>query len=1185
MDGIPQKASRRSRKITINLIRLFVLCALSLLSVAVWAAVGGRIVGTITDPSKAVIPDAEITVTNVATGISRHVKTDSKGLFSFEDLAVGTYNLQIEKQGFKVYQKTGINLDANAAISADATLELGSATQEVTVSSNSVQVDTTSTQLGQVIDDQKMTTVPLNGRSFLNLLALQPGVAPASSGVTSYALLSTNGQLSINGGREASNAFMVNGALVEEGNAGSAGLTPNLDSIAEFRILTNSFDAEYGQFSGGQVNVVTKSGGNRFHGDVFEFLRNADLDARNFYSANRGKYIQNQFGATLGGPILPKKKLFFFADYQGTRQNIGQNTGLIPVPSAADRSGNLSDVASELTGTVAGDYWAGLLSQKLGYTVTAGEAYYTSACTTNQACVFPNATIPQSAIDPISVNLLPYIPASNTPGGYYSTSAYNLLDDDNEEAVRIDWTPGRHAVSGYYYQDYYSLMQPYFDDNLPGFGANTTQGTRLVDLSDVTTISATALNEARVWYFRLTPRSYPTGGVGVTLPSLGFPSPADGGPINNLPQLAGVPTIDLNEFSFGVDSFFENSWSHNTFGILDNFTLIRGAHSLKFGGQGIYAQINLHLTADNNPNYNFNGTETGLDFADFLVGAPSVFYQGVEAPLYSRNKYFGIYAEDSWRAKPNLTLNYGLRWDVPPPWTANPPEIETIIPGEQSVVFPGAPTGWVFPGDPGVPKSLAPTRYNNLAPRFGLAFAPNASSGFLSRLLGSPGETSIRAAFGIFYTTFENVAALNTNGAAPYGFFWFSPSPPLFGTPFVNRQTGFNNGQRFPVTFPTPPTAQNPNTSINWAQYVPIASSPGFWYKNRVPYSEQFNFSIQRQLGQHSMVQATYVGTVGRKLLTNVEANPGDAALCLSVSQISQVAPGSATCGPNGENGVYTTASGTVINGTRGPLGPDFASDNYIITLASSSYNSGQLSWQYRTGPLEFLAGYTWSKSIDNGSGFGDNTNPFNHQASRALSGFNVPQNFVLSYHYELPFGRLGGPKVLTNGWVLSGIARFASGSPVSISEQDDNSLQGTSGGGNGYGTDVPNYTPGPLKRGANPRACINNPSCQPYFNTSLFSKEVVGYIGNSMPRFFSGPGINNFDTALLKDTHFEKGVVVEARFEFFNTFNHTQFGNPGGIGGININASMGNINNSAFGVVTEAQNPRIGQVALKIVF
>jgi hypothetical protein len=275
-----------------------------------------------------------------------------------------------------------------------------------------------------------------------------------------------------------------------------------------------------------------------------------------------------------------------------------------------------------------------------------------------------------------------------------------------------------------------------------------------------------------------------------------------------------------------------------------------------------------------------------------------------------------------------------------------------------------------------------------------------------------------------------------------------------------------------------------------------------------------------------------------------------------------------------------------VINGTRGPLGPDFASDNYIITSAASNYNSAQLSWRYRTGPFEFLAGYTWSKAMDNGSGFADNTNPFNPQASRGLSAFNVPQNFVLSYHYELPFARLGGPKMLTHGWVVSGIARFASGSPISISEQDDNSLQGTSGGGVGYGTDVPNYTPGPLNRGADPRACVHNAACQPYFNTNLFSKEVVGYIGNSMPRFFSGPGINNFDTALLKDTHITEGITVQARFEFFNTLNHTQFGTPTGTGGISsLNSTIGNINSSSFGFVTSAQNPRIGQVALKVVF
>lgn len=1136
------------------------------------AAVGGRIAGTIVDRTGAVIPDAQITATNTATGIVQQTRSDDAGRYSFEDLPVGHYDLLVHKQGFREYKKAGIVLDANASIAANVVMEVGKAVQEVTVDASTVQVDTTSTQLGEVIDDQKMTTVPLNGRSYLDLLALQPGVTPTTSGETAYGgSLSSAGALSINGGREASNAFMINGSLVEEGNSNSAGITPNLDSIAEFRILTNGFDAEYGEFSGGQVNVITKSGTNDVHGDVFEFLRNTDLDARNFYSPTVGKYNQNQFGATLGGPII-KKKLFFFVDYQGTRQVIGQNSGLIPVPSAADRSGDLSDVASQLTGSVAGGYWAAQLSQQLGYPVEAGEPYYQPGCTSNVACVFPNAVIPSAAINPISRNLLKYIPAANS-GNYFTTSADNLVNNDNMGAAHIDWTLGKHAISGYYYQDGSSEVSPYASSNLPGFGDLIASRAKLLTLADTTTISTTRLNEFRLQYFYLDPISAPQGGVGLSLASFGFPA-GSSGIVPESPQFEGVPGISLNNYSFGVDQYFEPNWAHHTFGALDNFYLTRGAHTIKFGGAFNYMQINTHLTAFNNGTFSFTGNETGLDFADFLLGAPSVYMQGLQAPEYSRAKYFGVYGEDSWRLRPNLTINYGLRLDVPSPWTEKNGEIETLIPGEQSVVYPGAPTGWVFPGDPGVTKGLAPTRYNNFAPRLGVAYSPTTASGALSRLLGGPGMTSIRAGFGVFYTSFENVAGLNESGDAPYGFFWSSPAPPLFATPFVDRQTGYNEGQRFPVTLASPPTPNHPNTSVDWAQFLPISSSPGFWHNNRVPYAEQYNLSIQRQLGSHSLVMLAYVGTQGHALLVNEESNPGNTALCLSVSQVNQVAPSSATCGPNGENGVYTTTSGQVINGTRSPFGPNFASNNYIITIGNSNYNSFQATWRYQTGPFEFLAGYTRSKSIDDSSGFEDDLNPFNHRLSRGLSAFNVPQNFVLSYHYELPFARLLSQNRLTAGWVISGMTRFASGQPVTMTEVDDHSLEGTGGGGVGNGTDVPDYTPGDLHVGANPRACITNPNCAPYFNTSLFSQEQIGQLGNSMPRFITGPGINDFDMALLKDTHVIESKTLELRFEFFNLFNHAQFLTP-----------SGNINSSSFGVVTGATDPRIGQVAAKFIF
>ena len=413
------------------------------------------------------------------------------------------------------------------------------------------------------------------------------------------------------------------------------------------------------------------------------------------------------------------------------------------------------------------------------------------------------------------------------------------------------------------------------------------------------------------------------------------------------------------------------------------------------------------------------------------------------------------------------------------------------------------------------------------------------------------------------------------DGCCTVRHFLQQPAPSLFATPFIDRSTGFDNGQRYPgVTIPAPPPPSHPNDSINWPQYLPIASYAWTWYKNHVPYSEDYNLSIQRQLGPNSLLMIAYVGTQGHSLLGNEEANPGDPALCLSVSQPSQVAPNSATCGPFGENGVYTRTDGTVINSTGGPLGPAFASDAYWISIAASNYNSLQLTWKYRTGPLEFLAGYTWSKSIDNSSAWTDMINLYDHRRTRALSGFNVPQNFVVSYSYALPFADYLGQHRLTNGWVLSGITRFSSGQPVTMSEQDDNSLLGTEGSGDSAGLDVPDFTPGNLQVGANPRACVTNPNCQPYFNTSLFSLENIGVLGNSNHRFITGPGINNFDMALLKDTHITGDKLIELRFECFNLFNHAQFLTP-----------SGTINSSVFGVVTGAGNPRIVQLAAKVVF
>jgi hypothetical protein len=1035
----------------------------------------------------------------------------------------------------------------------------------VTINAAAVQVETTNTQIGEVISENKMTTVPLNGRSYTDLLALQPGVAPVSAGTIGALSVSGNlnpGILSVSGQRESSNGFMVNGGDVKEGAYMGTAIIPNLDSIAEFRIITSNFDAEYGNFSGGQVNVVTKGGTNDFHGDVFDFLRNTDLDARNFFSPDKGKFIQNQFGGTAGGRII-RDKLFFFADYQGTRQIIGQSTGDVTVPSAADRQGNLADIAGQLSGTVTGGYWANQLSQKLGYTVTPGEAYYSPGCTLSTNCVFPNAAVPQSVISPIALNLMKYIPLANS-GPFFSTSSANASLRNDKGGFRVDYNSPLGMVSGYYFMDDFNQDQPYVSASFPGFTATTLGRAQMGNIGITKSLGPTAVNEFRLHYMRMVNLGgFPSGGLGVSLSSLGFVTGADTlGLVVQNKQFEGVPGIGFNNFSLGTPAYFGGQYN-NTYQILDNFSKVKGSHTLKFGGTVHYDQITEHDFGANNGTFSFSGTETGSDWADFLLGAPSSFQQGVQEPLHTRLYYYALFAQDSWRAKPSLTFNYGLRWEVSSPWYEAQGQLETIVPGLQSRVFPGSPTGWVFPGDPGIPKTLAPVRHNNFGPRVGLAWSPTG------KLFGGAGKTSIRASFGIFYTAFEDATGFNEVGDAPFGYFWSSPTAPLFATPYIDRQTGNVEGQRFPVNFPpSNVSASNPDNSINWAQFTPISSSPGFWHGNRLPYAEDYSFSIQRQFGSETVLSVSYVGTQGHRLLVDLESNVGNPALCLSISQPSQVTPTSGTCGPYGENGVYTRADGTVINGTRAPLGNAMGSNGYFMTMGNSNYNSLQMSFRHRSGPLEMLAAYTFSKSMDNSSGWGEQVNPLNYHLSRSLSAFDVTHNFVVSYSYELPFARFLGARRLTRGWMVSGITRFATGLPVTLIENDDNSLLGTfCTGPNCNVVDTPNYGGGKVHF-SDPR------SGRPYFDPNLFSFEALGQLGTSNKRFFHGPGINNWDMALLKDTHITESKILQFRFEFFNVFNHAQFNSP-----------PGDILNSNFGYVTSASDPRIGQVALKLLF
>src|SRR5712672_1274062 len=360
------------------------------------ADTGGSISGTVTDQTGAVVPDTTVTALNLDTTVQQTTKTNSNGSYTLTNLPVGRYEIEIIRDGFKPYKRTGLVIDVNDVLREDITLTMGEQSEEVVVSDTAVRVDTESSQMGEVVTGKEIVTVALNGRSFTDLLALQPGIVPMSTQLSDSVVMAgaqvaiapsgglNPGNQSISGQREDANGFVIDGGDVKEKMNGGTAIVPNLDSIAEFRVLTNNFDAEYGNYSGGIVNVVTKSGTNGLHGSDCEFLRNTALDAKNYFSSERAKFNQSQFGGTLGGPIA-KNKIFFFGDYQGTRTREGVDTGLISVPSVADRAGNLGNA---LTGSVSGSYLANLLSQKLGQSVTPGEAY---------SSVFPGGLIPQAA--------------------------------------------------------------------------------------------------------------------------------------------------------------------------------------------------------------------------------------------------------------------------------------------------------------------------------------------------------------------------------------------------------------------------------------------------------------------------------------------------------------------------------------------------------------------------------------------------------------------------------------------------------------------------------------------------------------------------------------------------------------------------------------------------------------------
>jgi hypothetical protein len=587
------------------------------------AASEGNISGMVIDPSGGLIPAAEVTARSSVNGAVRHAASNRDGVFVVPDLPPGTYTLEVDHPGFLPYRYNGLELVSDSTVRVEIVLTLGSHSDALTVTETVSQVETAATQFGERLSFTKMATLPVNGRSFTDLLALQPGVVPASSRQLNAVVMSgcttappsgdlNPGNVSVSGQRETTNGFSINGTSAQDDFNMGAAIVPNLDSIQEFRVLTANFNAEYGNFSGSQVQVTTKSGADQFHGTAFAFLRDTRLDARNYFAAGRAQYDRQQFGAAAGGP-LRRNQIFFFTDYQGTRTTQGVETGLISVPSSRNRTGDFSDGSAALTGTVNGQYWANLLSQKLGYAVTPGEPYYTQGCVSAAQCVLPGAQIPRRAWSAPAIALLPYVPQPNQRGNTFSSSSENQTLRDDKGAIRLDAITRAGALSAYYFADDYHLDNPYPTGqggaNVPGFNAVSLGRAQLVNLALTTTLGPSAINELRFGYMRTANDvGRPVGGVGPTLASQGFVD-ASGKPgiVALSPSIEGIENVSFNDFTIGVD-ITGVAQANNTYQWSDDFSKVAGKHTFKFGAGIHYDQVNINPNAMYNGSFLFQGT-------------------------------------------------------------------------------------------------------------------------------------------------------------------------------------------------------------------------------------------------------------------------------------------------------------------------------------------------------------------------------------------------------------------------------------------------------------------------------------------------------------------------------------------------------------------------------------------------
>lgn len=1093
-----------------------------------------RIIGSVTDPQGAVIPDAIVSVTNTATGIVTKAKTDAQGQYQASELPIGSYKVKVEHDGFKTTETVAYTLEINQVLKIDVKLPLGARNETVEVTGEAAQVDTVNPTLGATVQGEAIQELPLNGRNVLDLALLQPGVTPHNPDDTGA------GTFNIAGSRADSVTFLLDGGLDNNLLSNGVVYTPNPDAVQEFRILTSNYTAEYGRNAGGVVSLVTKSGTNQIHGSAFEYNRNDTFGANSYFNNKNGipkdTLNRNQYGFSAGGPFV-KNKLFWFVSYEGQRLTAGE-TNTVSTFTPEMLQGNFSHAGP-----------GGLPDPNVVSFLQANPFYQPNAALAAQGIIDPTKIDP--AIQNYIKNGLIHASTSNAitcsgggscAGTLISTGTHPL--NFNDLTLKMDYNP---TEADHFTATVGGLRQaetrPF--QTGPGFPAAYSTHHYFSNLTYTHSFNANLLNEFRFTLQRNSNKQ--------AVPAVSAPTPAQLGVGVTPDQSTGPTRLDFESglitgFSFqGPTALIDNTFSYS-----DTVSWVKGRHTWKFGGAFTPYQNNTLFDFIVDGDYGFDDfVGTFNQYANALLGMPDTYIQFGSAPSNIRQKSTFAFLQDEWHVKSNLTLTLGVRYEYSSPKYDTQGRSFSIVPGAQSTRFPNAPTSLLFPGDPKAPNGANFPDKNDWAPRVGFAWDPFKN-----------GKTSIRAGIGMFYDVLKGEDNLQYNGQAPFFGFDFIGFPDCSTPGNCNNPTGFITdpfGSTGTVnTFPSKPPAKN--IDFGAAGFLPFGGGGVFFVDPhlRTPYSWQYNLTIQRELARNLALEMGYVGSQSRKLTTLVDNNAFDPATLSTTPTrfLNEISPGSFSFTPTFENAVNA---------------------NYNALETKLAKRSSETKY---LGSTFFTLSYTYAHSIDNSSGFRNRNAEipfFQRNVFRASSDYDLRHQITFSGGWELPFDHAwsSGPKRLTKGWNLFPIVSWHTGFPLGVNAQlsTTGSRPGPSGAGDagivnalltGPVTYFNPHTPTPGSVGNN------------YFNPAVFTDTgLTGCRCYGSPRdILRGPGRVNTDIAFAKKTAITERTAVELRADFFNVFNHAEFSNPDT-----------NIGSATFGQIISTADPRIIQFAARFTF